>query len=1026
MQGKGIRAVLHEIEIYFRSNGQNSASLPRLKFHDKDGDGRIDLFGPPGHRYESKYQEVPREWAEVLWPIANNHQESSGVELSLEDWMAHKQSLKPSDSGRVVMPNGLQVIVEYDPGRPLVWIGFAVFAGSIDEKPRMPVSHALEHVIVGGGPLGNRKEIEEKMIGLGAHGAGASMTYDRTSYTLYSDPAHVDAAFMVWDQMLTNRYYDQRRVADEINGILLEELRRNQSDARTVAIERFSAGLYPGHPFGGQISGDIDAMKKLSVRDLIEYHDNTYVPNNIAVKFSGPITKDAALKIVMESKIGRMRPSIVERPNLTVAPQGHPTIEILASGTPEMPSTKVTEAFTGCRVLPWYNRADGASLEVAFYIIRERLQRELVKTGKINKAGIGEISAGGVGRIRLALSGSADKIPDALFDARRIVEEIKRYPAADAEVESAKRALLAEDLFDREAGKNRLMPELQNARYVDTVADRKLWLDGIRGSNSAKIQRAAQKHLAEFGSHTLIVLEEGRKQNEFVSGQKLLESMQAISSAGVDAPKNAAEEKTDFPEIRLPDDFQISMILAGNPETLSDGRLRYRLSNGVVVTHVPTVEGDVMAAALFSPFGSGSDPLGKEGLRELLKNNLFRGTSDIPLKAFRQEMDYLGARYGANNGREDFSILLESPNATFADAFQLLLHVVQNPRLGDDDLQKTRLQIKNDRMSMENDPVSMSTNIPEADLYPNKNAVRPIFGSDTALGCIAREDLNAYRRMLFDPRRLEITIGGRFPDKRALDKVLYALSLMTAADGLKIISDGPQPSMDQFPSSVVTVSNEEQRKSLGVIDKQTAVKYLPRKTAIDHLSITAVGPERNSPDFPYAAAFSVLYDDRLFYRLTYGMKVGRDNAKGYIYKTLLKNKTNEFSQNVLLSHEFECKPSEIGTVLADIRDEYDEATGHAPGAHGLTQDELRIRMQNERLDWLKSLESNIGKVKNSIEWDHHPWFFRETDGKIVEVRDREEVYRRLMNLPIDKVIEIGGGYFNPSRVRELTVVGQLP
>ncbi len=1027
MSTKSVFQLLPEIEQYFR---KFDPSLPPLKFEDKNKDGQMNLFDSLGNEHSSSFREVPAEWAHLLRPIAINHHESPGVALTAKDWLTHKQSLNFGKSGRVILPNGLQVIVEHDPERPFVRVGYVPLVGSIDELPaQRGISHGLEHVLIGSGPFGGRKEITDCMTQLGAGRDSDSVNtyYERTLYSFYVESSHLREVFLMWDATLMNENYDQKRVSDEINDILGQEIRRHDSNVSSCVWTNFLKGLYPEHPFGDDVSGNFSQVQALTLNDFRDHHAKTHVPNNVTIKFHGPITMAEAVRLVQESRIGKMRSRAVIRPLLSLQNVSKPVVEIIPSKTKKMPPTKTTEVKIGWRIPIWLDRSNDAALDVAINILNTRLDQRLVTTGQLNTASIGSKSLGGVGSVVVSLSGSADKISDQIVELQKMVEQIRRYAPSSAEVESARRELLSSDAFDQEKSSRHIMPALQESRHVDPIENRRIWLDGIARVTGDDVRLVAQNYLDSTNSYTLVILEEGKQPAQFVSSEDLLKRMQAARNQPPTSYDFEAGDRLIYSHTEIPEQLDIGKVLKEQPQRLRDGRVRYLLKNGLSVTYVPTKSGKVIVSQIRSSLGDGTDPIGKEGVRALIKSNLFRGTAEISLKAFEQEMNFLGAKYSAQLSEDHFTIFLSTPTGDFLDAAQLLLHVIQHPRFGDKDLSETKLALDGVRKDTGNNFSLISTYIPQAELYPSPRVMRLTTGSPASVASISRDDLFVYRQQLLDPSKLQVTLGGNFSSPKEFEKFLYLLSQIPSNASLPTLADGAIQSILSYPFEVIPITDPSKLESIGV-ERGIKVTHTPREVDSVYVSQQTLGPVRNSWEYPYFYAFQAILGDRNFYRLVYGKREGREDVKGYLYLAWTLGRIVELDQPVLAGYQFECTPDQIKKVLADYRDEYLQITGE----HKPTQADLKKAVEELRLRWLQSNDTTSGKVGDSINKDQSPYYFKDSTGRVLEVRDLAEVFRRLAQLPIEDVIRIGGKYFDMSRsmngnpLAHLHIVGKLP
>src|SRR5499433_433681 len=78
--------------------------------------------------------------------------------------------------------------------------------------------------------------------------------------------------------------------------------------------------------------------------------------------------------------------------------------------------------------------------------------------------------------------------------------------------------------------------------------------------------------------------------------------------------------------------------------------------------------------------GASQDPVGKEGLADMMADLLTEGAGDLPAAAFKERFLRLGARLSAAAGRDAIYGGLESLTARFGPSAELLRLMVTTPR----------------------------------------------------------------------------------------------------------------------------------------------------------------------------------------------------------------------------------------------------------------------------------------------------------------------------------------------------------
>lgn len=149
---------------------------------------------------------------------------------------------------------------------------------------------------------------------LGVEGVNAFTSDEITAY-IADVPAN---RFDAWAEVEAERFADPvfRLFYPELEAVY-EEKNLSLDDPDDRVWEALLLGLFPAHPYGTQPTiGLTEHLKTPAYSDMVEYFDDWYVPNNMAVVLAGDIDAERALP-VLEATLGRLQPR--ELPSLDVA-----------------------------------------------------------------------------------------------------------------------------------------------------------------------------------------------------------------------------------------------------------------------------------------------------------------------------------------------------------------------------------------------------------------------------------------------------------------------------------------------------------------------------------------------------------------------------------------------------------------------------------------------------------------------------------------------------------------------------------
>ena len=226
---------------------------------------------------------------------------------------------------RVVLANGLTILLKRDPSSPIVSVQTWVKTGSIHEGAHLGagLSHYLEHLLFKGTARRAGREISATVQALGGY-INAYTTFDRTVYYVDLPAEHAAAAVDLLADVTLHSTLPPEEVARERN-VILREIDMGQDDPDHRLGEQLFATAFREHPYRHPIIGYRDVFGAVTRDDLLAYYRARYVPNNLVVIAVGAFDA-AAMRAAVEQHFGaapRARQAPVECPDepLQLAPR---------------------------------------------------------------------------------------------------------------------------------------------------------------------------------------------------------------------------------------------------------------------------------------------------------------------------------------------------------------------------------------------------------------------------------------------------------------------------------------------------------------------------------------------------------------------------------------------------------------------------------------------------------------------------------------------------------------------------------
>ncbi len=195
-----------------------------------------------------------------------------------------------------VAPSGARVYFVETHDLPIIDIDLSFDAGGV----RVPAGKAglagltRSMLDAGAGDL-DEEAISARLSDIGAK-LGGSADDDRASVTLrtLSYPKERDAALDLL-RLVTSRPTFPEAVLAREKARSIAAIREADTRPDAIAAKRFSAAIYPGHPYGTVAT--VETVESITRDDLIAFHRDHYAANRATVAIVGDLTRDEAERV---------------------------------------------------------------------------------------------------------------------------------------------------------------------------------------------------------------------------------------------------------------------------------------------------------------------------------------------------------------------------------------------------------------------------------------------------------------------------------------------------------------------------------------------------------------------------------------------------------------------------------------------------------------------------------------------------------------------------------------------------------
>ncbi|HNX34725.1 MAG TPA: pitrilysin family protein [Kiritimatiellia bacterium] len=632
---------------------------------------------------------------------------------------------------KVVLDNGLTLLVHEDHKTPIVAVNVWYHVGSKDEKPgRTGFAHLFEHLMFNGSEHFN-DDYFKAMERVGATGLNGTTGEDRTNY--FQEVPRDALDFALWmesDRMghLLGALTQER--LDEQRGVVLNEKRQHDNQPYSIAWRLLTQNTWPaGHPYSWEVIGSEDDLKAATLADVREWFTGYYGAANAVVVVAGDVKSDEVVE-----KVGRYFGDIPSGPPVHryarhEAKRGNPCRMKAQDRVSQGRLYKVWN-------IPPYGSTDGNLLNVAGDVLAggktSRLYKRLVydeqlATDVYAYADLREIA----GQFMIVATAKPG-VPLAAIE-RAVDEELARFLSegpTSPELRRVKAGFEADFVRGCErvggfGGKSDVLAHnfvfTGDPQYYKTV------LKETRDASRTSIRDVARAWLSD-GAFVLS-----------------LEPFPAyrVSSNGVDrgaVPVPALKPDARLPEIR-----------------------RAALSNGLQIVLAERHDVPVVQMSLMVDAGYAADRDGIAGTANLVAAMLDEGTRRRSALEISEALDVIGARLETGCGADTMIVSLNTLTRHLETALDIYADVVLEPMFPQADFERLQKQQLAEIQSDKSRPDGVAMRVLPSLLFGKEHAYGvPFNGSGDAVGValLTRNDMRRFYDAWFKPNNATLLIVG--------------------------------------------------------------------------------------------------------------------------------------------------------------------------------------------------------------------------------------------------------------------------
>jgi len=218
------------------------------------------------------------------------------------------------------LDNGLQVVVLPNRLSPIVQHMLFYKAGSAEELQGVSgAAHYLEHLMF----KGTEKFPDGRFSELVAENGGSENAFTSFDFTGYFQTVSKENLALVMEleaDRMTNLKLTEEMIEPELAVVMEERRQRTDNSPNGIMREEVQAALYMNHPYGRPIIGWEHEIRALTLKDIWDYYQTWYAPNNAVLVIGGDVNVED-VKVLAEKFYGPIPFKAVPKRNRPFEPK---------------------------------------------------------------------------------------------------------------------------------------------------------------------------------------------------------------------------------------------------------------------------------------------------------------------------------------------------------------------------------------------------------------------------------------------------------------------------------------------------------------------------------------------------------------------------------------------------------------------------------------------------------------------------------------------------------------------------------
>jgi zinc protease len=630
---------------------------------------------------------------------------------------------------RVVLDNGLTVLLQENHSAPVVALNMWVKVGSIYEQDvEAGISHVYEHMLFKGTRTRGVGEIAQEIEGSGGD-INAFTSFDHTVYHITLASRFLDNGLAVMADAIQHSSFDPDELRKE-QEVVLEEIKRGEDIPSRKLTEALFATSYQRHPYRRPVIGSEQTVRSFTRGHILSFFHTWYVPNNMTLVVAGDFDPMVVLPRI-QAAFQDFQPQMLPTLQIPQEPaQREPRTVILADDIQE---TLLDVAYH----VPGVLHKDSYAIDLMSFIIGGGESSRLYQTVKAEQELVHAIYTypflpKDPGLLVIGATLEEKQWQDALTGILAEVERLQRDGVTTVELDRAMRNLESEFIYQCETVQGQASQLGYFEAVLDDLAFESRYLKGISRTSPQDIQRVARTYLRPKNLTVgfFLPLADGAQ----VTHERLAQTIQARTQ---------------------PLRRRRTSRAAATKQTR-----KFRLENGMTLLVRENHAVPIVAMQAVFLGGLWVEDATHNGVMNFVAEMVTKGTAKRRARALAEEIESMAGDLSGFAGRSSFGVAAEVLHRDLGRGLELVADILRHSTFEPDELEKKRADLLAALKHEEDDLFKVAFMLCAQSLFPDHPYGLKVLGTPQSVGQLTRDDLLRWYRRYTIPNNLVLAIVG--------------------------------------------------------------------------------------------------------------------------------------------------------------------------------------------------------------------------------------------------------------------------